>query len=158
MLTEIAAKLDAWIVARNLEYRADGFPLLRPCRIRLLGQTALLEAHVPLHLNVTNDVDVYADYEHEVRTEFERLLRAHGKELDPVGHEAWMPAETTYRELYGGEFVALSLAEPECILLSKACKAPERNRALIVEYLATGPSPRFLELAERYGVNLETFL
>jgi hypothetical protein len=158
MLSAVAAGLDAWILAQNLLARAEGLPSLRPCRIRVLGQSALLEGSTQLHLNVTNDVDVYADYEHAVEVEFRRLLALQGRELDPVGHEIWMPKETRYRELFRGEYVTMLVADAEAVLVSKALKAPAKNRALLVEYLAQGASERFFALAKRYRVDLEQFL
>ncbi len=69
-----------------------------------------------------------------------------------------MPAETQYSELYSGRFVRLLLADPEAVLVSKALKAPVRNRPLLTEYLAKGASDRFLKLASKYAVDLEQFL
>jgi hypothetical protein len=112
----------------------------------------------PLHLVATKDVDVRADYTHAVESEFRRLLVKEGLELDPLGHEIWMPTETRYQVSFAGEFVTLELADMEAILLSKAPKAPTKNRALIVEYLAAGATERFLKMAEKYGLDLETFL
>jgi hypothetical protein len=154
----IAAKLDAWVVAENLAARSEGLPLLKPSRIRLLGQTALLECHAPFQLNLTNDVDVYADYEYPVQAEFRRLLATHGKELDPLGHEVWMPKETRYADLFTGSYVTLQVADIDAVLLSKALKAPRKNRALIVEYLAAGASRHFLTMTKRYQLDLEQFL
>jgi hypothetical protein len=122
-----------------------------------MGQTALLEAHLPLALVATRDVDVKADYEFSVESEFKRLLRLKGRDLDPLGHEVWMPRETQYTALYAGRSVELSIADAECVLLS-TLKAPAKNRVLILEYLASGPSERFLALAKKYRVNLEQFL
>jgi hypothetical protein len=158
MLAGVAAALDAWVVAQNVLYRADGLPALKPCRIRVLGQSALLEAGSLLHLNLTNDVDVYADYEHAIEVEFRRLLARHGKELDALGHEIWMPRETRYDALFTGEYVTMQLADMDSVLLSKALKAPVKNRALLVDYLAAGASDRFLGMAKRYRVDLEQFL
>lgn len=158
MLVAIAQRLDRWIEARNVELRREGLPALAPCRIRVLGQTALLEQRVPLHLVATQDVDAIGDYEHEVEHELARLLRAEGKVLDPHAREAWMPKETHYHRAFGGAFVTLELADPEAILISKALKAPEKNRALITEYLARGASERFLGLAVRYGLELGDFV
>ena len=158
MLVEVAARLDAWVVERNLESRAAGMLTLPPCTIHLLGQSALLEVGVPLTLTVTNDVDVHADYAYAIEAELRRLLKHAGKELDPVGEEIWMPKETQYAELFRGEFVTLKVADVEAILVSKALKAPHKNRALIVEYLARGASPRFMRLARKYRVDLESFL
>ena len=158
MLARLAERLDDWILAENIAARAEGLPTLRPCTIRLLGQAALFEAHVALALAATKDVDVKADYEDSVRREFERLLATEGRELDPLGHEIWMPTETRYSEAFTGKFVRLLLADPEAVLVSKALKAPAKNGPLLTEYLAGGASERFFELAKKYSVNLEQFL
>jgi hypothetical protein len=158
MLREIAEKLDDWVAAQNAEARLGGWAHLRPCTIKVLGQMALLETGVKLTLAATNDVDVYADYDSSVEKEFGRLLAATGHELDPVGHEIWMPRETRYTELHAGRFVEMLVADSDAVLLSKALKAPARNLPLIVEYLAAGASDRFLKLADKYHLNLEQFL
>ena len=158
MFVEIATRLDAWIVDRNLEARAEGTLSLPPCTIHLLGQSALLEVGAPLKLTATNDVDVRADYASAVEVELRRLLKQAGKELDPLGDEIWMPKETQYKVLLAGEFVTLKVADVDAILISKALKAPRKNRALIVEYLARGATPRFMRMARKYRVDLESFL
>lgn len=158
MLAEVFRKLDAWMGAENVAAIAEGPPRYRPCTIRVLGQMALWEAVVPLTLAATRDVDVYADYAYAVQKQFELLLEAQGKILDPLGHEVWMPKETQYREIYRGPNVAGLIAEPEFVLISKAKTAPEKNRALIVELLAKGPAEDFLALATQYGIDLERFV
>jgi len=158
MLVEIAERLETFVIERNLEARREGLLALRPCVIKLLGQAALLEAKVPLALALTNDVDVYADYEFAIEREFRRLLATQGRELDSLGREVWMPAETTYQPLFVGQYVTLLVADPEAVLLSKGLKAARKNRALLTEYLAKGPSARFLELSQKYGLDLEQFL
>lgn len=76
MLVEIAERLEGFVVARNLEARSERLLTLGPSVIKLLGQTALLEAKVALTLAATKDVDVYADYDFAVEQEFRRLLAA----------------------------------------------------------------------------------
>lgn len=157
-MIQVFERLDAWVAKENAVLRADGLPGYRTCEIRVLGQTALLLADTGLHLAATQDVDVRADYPFAVQKKFEALLAREGLHLDPVGHEAWMPAETEYREIYAGVNVRGLIAEADFVLISKALKAPAKNRTLLVEYLAWGPSERFLELAETYDVDLEAFL
>ncbi len=157
MLVEIAESLEAFVVQQNLQARSEGLLSLRPCVIKLLGQTALLEAQVPLTLAATKDVDVYADYEFAVEQEFRRLLAAKGRELDSLGGEVWMPKETLYQPLFDGRFVKLLVADAESVLVSKGLKAPRKNQPLLTEYLARGPSARFLKLAQKYGLDLEQF-
>lgn len=158
MLIEVAEQLDAFVVARNVEARGEGWLALRPCVIRLLGQTALLEAKVPLTLAATNDVDVYVECDFAIEQEFRRLLAAQGRELDSLGTEIWMPAETQYSRLFTGHFITLLVADAESILISKALKAARKNGPLLTEYLARGASPHFLQLAKKYQVDLDQFL
>jgi hypothetical protein len=157
MLREIAEQLDDFVLAYNAEARREGLLALPPCVIKLLGQTALMESKISLALAATNDVDVHADYHFAIEQEFRRLLALQGRELDPLGGEAWMPRETNYRPLFAGRFVTLLVADVESILLSKALKAPRKNQPLLTEYLARGASPRFLELARKYSLSLEQF-
>jgi len=158
MLVEIAERLETFVVERNLEARSEGLLALAPCVIKLLGQTALLEAKVPLTLALTNDVDVYADYEFVIEQEFRRLLATKGRELDSLGAEVWMPVETSYQPLFVGRYVKLLVADAEAVLVSKGLKAARKNRPLLTEYLARGPSARFLKLAQKYRLDLEQFL
>ncbi len=59
---------------------------------------------------------------------------------------------------FKGKWLKAYLAKPEYILLSKAMKAPEKNKALIVEYLASEPPATFFNLVQKYKVNLDKFL
>jgi hypothetical protein len=158
MLRGVAEQLDHWVVGQNLAAASEGLPQLNACTIKVFGQTALMEADVPLTLAATKDVDVHADYAYPIQKEFERLLSLAGRSLDPVAHEAWMPRESRYRELFAGRYVRLLIADPEAVLLSKALKAPAKNRSLLTEYLAKGASERFLKLADKYHLDLEQFV
>jgi hypothetical protein len=124
----------------------------------VLGQAALFNADLGLTLTVTQDLDAYADYDWAVQQELARLLAKEGKVLDPHGHEIWMPRETQYAPVYEGTYVDAFVADPDAVLISKACKAPEKNEALITEYLAKGASERFFELAKKYAVDLGQFV
>ncbi len=158
MLKELAAQLDDWFVEQAREAREEGMASPQACTISVHGQMALFERDLKLNLVATQDVDVRANFSHLARREFERLLGNHNLILDQVGHEAWMPRETEYEVFFSGTFVTLKIADEESVLLSKATKAPEKNAALLTEYLASGASERFLELAEKYGLDLEQFL
>ena len=158
MFAAVLRELDAWVDAANREAAAEGVRRLPSSTVHLLGQTALLESRVDLTLTATQDVDVYADCPWVVRKELERLLKHRGKVLDPHGSEVWMPEETLYEPVYEGDWVTGLVAQADFVLLSKALKAPEKNRALIVEFLAEGATPRFLDLSEKYDLDLEQFV
>ncbi len=156
-MKQVLRDLDAWVAQQNALLTADGLPGHRDCWIRILGQSALRLANTGLTLVATKDLDVRANYEHAVQKQFEALLAAQGLHLDPVGHEAWMPRETRYAPIYVGRHVRAFIAEPDFVLVSKALKAPAKNRALITEYLAKGASDRFFSLALKYNLDLELF-
>lgn len=158
MLKDLAAELDEWFVKQAQEAVSEGMASPRACTIRVHGQMALIEREVKLNLVATQDVDVTENLSGAARKEFERLLAKRGLVLDPVGHEAWMPEETEYETFFAGTFVTLKVADEECVLLSKAAKAPKKNSALLTEYLARGPSERFVTLAAKYNVDLEQFV
>ena len=158
MLRNVFNQLDYWIETENLDRSKAGMLRIARCEIRVVGQTALVEANLNLHVPATMDVDVFADYEYVVKRRFEELLQAAGKQLDPVGHEAWMPKETEYLEYFMGDWVRAFLAKVEYVLISKAKKAPAKNEALIAEYLATGASELFFDLAKLYEIDLQAFV
>ena len=157
MLKKVLKNLDGWLEEENAERGQAGTPSLK-CEIYVIGQAALLEARLKLRLAATMDVDLYKQLHGVIRQKLEELLAVHGKKIDPVGHEAWMPKETQFDAIYKGRFVTGFVAKPEYILISKAKMAPEKNKNLIVEYLGTEPTPLFLELAKKHGIDLERFL
>jgi hypothetical protein len=69
-----------------------------------------------------------------------------------------VPRETRYNDLFTGEYVTMQLAEVDAVLVSKALKAPAKNRALLVEYLAAGVSDRFFRDGQAVYLDLEQFL
>lgn len=158
LLEQAFEELENWIENENTDRRANGGPVLEGCEIQVLGQTALIEAKVQLHLLATKDVDAYVKGEQTIHREFDRILRKAGRELDSDSSLIWMPAETKYVQIFKGAYVKGSVAEPEYVLISKALKAPAKNRSLIQEYLAKGASRKFLDLAKRYKVDLEQFV
>jgi hypothetical protein len=157
-IAEVVQRLDAWVGEYNREARAEGGPSLKPCRIRLVGQMALIELSAPLELRATDDVDAIVDAEYVVRKHLALLLEAEGKDLDPVAHEAWMPEETLYTQVYVGTNVVLEVADLESVLISKGLKDPEKNLRLLAEYITHGPSQRFLDMAHKYKLDLEQFV
>lgn len=158
MLRNIFLTLDKWILEENKRRKLNGTLETEVAEFRVLGQTALFESKLNLHLIATHDVDMYVKAQHIVWNKLDELLKAQGKHLDLNWQQIWMPEETEYDHIYKGKFVTALIAKPEYILLSKAMKAPEKNGALIVEYLAKGPSKKFEDLVKKYKVDLGQFL
>jgi hypothetical protein len=158
MLYKVFAELDEWAIKASQKDIAEGLLPMGYCLIQVVGQTALLEAKLDIHLAATADVDLHQQIEYVFHKKLEELLKKRGKFLDPVGHEAWMPPETTFKTIFKGNYVEGAVAQPEYVLISKALKAPERNKELLAEYLASHPSDLFYTLAKKYKVPLEEFV
>ncbi len=158
MLQKVLRELDEWAQEKSRENIADGLFSLGKCQIQIIGQSALIEAKLNLNLAATADVDIHKQIDYVFRKKFEELLKAEGKFLDPVGYESWMPAETKYKSIFSGKHVDGLIAEPEYVLISKAHKAPKKNKDVLAEYLAGKPSELFYSLAEKYKISLEEFV
>ncbi len=158
MLLKLFIKLDRLVHEENLERRNLGTFEINSSEIKIVGQMALMEAGLDLNLAATQDVDAFVKADYWVQKRFENLLVEIHKVYDDESEFIWMPAETAYRVLFAGKWVTAKVAEPEYVLVSKALKAPRKNKNLIVEYLAKGASPRFWELAQKYCLDLDGIL
>lgn len=158
MLLEIFEQLDQEIIALNLELQAEGSREIPKFYVKIVGQSALMEANTGLILTATMDVDAYANFVWLAREKFCDILGTHHLIFDGLSNEIWMPEETEYVHLYKGYVVDGYYAEPEYVLLSKISKAPKKNRNLLLQYIAKGPSELFLRLCKKYEVDLEGVL
>src|SRR3990167_219069 len=158
MLVEVCEKLEAWLTEQATERDADGILPLGGAEIFVYGQTALIEAKLKLHLAQTMDVDAKVKANALVKEAFGKILKEYGRELDPDSHLVSMPQETQYDPFFRGRHLRVFLAKPEYVILSKAKFAPEKNRALVQEFLEKQATEEFLELAKNYDVDLEKFL
>ncbi|MDC0358427.1 hypothetical protein OAO01_06390 [Oligoflexia bacterium] len=158
MLRKIFHRLDEWIIAENKRAVEGSGRLISSCTFTVLGQSALLEAQLDLELAQTADVDVYNDASYAIIRKLESLLNEKGLHLDPLGAEIWMPKEVKCFEKFNGEYVRMLVAEAQYVMVSKALKAPEKNKELISQYLASEPPNTFSELCNNYGVDLNFFV
>jgi hypothetical protein len=141
-------------VREERDARAAGLAPIKACEFKIVGQTALLHSALQLSLAATADVDVFTDAHFVVKAKLNELLQAIGLELDPLSDEIWMPEETRYDALFSGTLVKAAYAQAIYVLVSKACKAPEKNRTLLRAYLAGDPSEDFVRLCHKYGADL----
>jgi hypothetical protein len=157
-LNAVFTELDNWIQEYNRDARGLGGLELRGCEFKIVGQLGLLQGGLTIELNRTFDMDAYTDAVNAVREKLDAILKTRDFTWDPLGSEVWMPEETAYTTIFTGIFVTVYVAGPEYILISKALKAPDKNRELLEEYLTDKPTELFLGLAKKYNVDLLKFL
>ncbi len=154
----LARKLDAEVASIAKEATAEGLSVPRHTRFTILGQMALLVSEAQLPLLATIDVDAQVRGEYATLQIWKRLLEKEGLEHDPLADEIWMPTETQTEVLFRGAHVEFVVATVDYVLVSKALKAPDKNKALLAEYIRRGGSDRFFSLAEKYQIDLARFI
>ncbi len=150
--------LDARIEAMNHKLRMDGLVPLPKSRIRLLGQISLLvQESVSLALTQTVDVDAELVMDYLVKEELKVLLRNDGLVYDEDSHLIWIPDGAKFLLLMDLPHLTVEVLDPESALVSKAVKAPQKNRQLLRQAIASNQFPSLVDRIVKHGGTLEEF-
>jgi len=139
-IKEFGQNLDQKIEKEdNLSYAEQGIGLSpKDIEIKLMGQVSLLvdeEISSKIELEMTKDFDAHIKANFKISRILDDLLKEKGMELDSLSGEIWMPTDTKWELCYEGDYVKIYKAGALDVLVSKAIKAPEKNRKLIQESL-----------------------
>lgn len=144
--------LDKAIEVENQSRRADDFEesdLIGATEIRIMGQMSLLTNGTVtglMRLFGTQDVDavVTGGRYGWVAKKLSELLEAEGLELDEYADEIWLPRGAAFTKVFSGEYLTCLRLNHLDALVSKAVKAPAKNRILIRQALVVFPDLRAL--------------
>ncbi len=154
------ADLDKRIRKINSERRVEGLIPVPMSRIRLLGQISLLvhdEVSAFLALAQTGDLDAFLDMSYVVKVELKKSLLKQGLIYDEDSPMIWIPSGAKYEKIFSFESVVVEAIDPESALVSKAVKAPEKNRQLIRQAIASGKFGTLVDRILKNGGKLEDF-
>lgn len=159
-LGEIFTELNGRINEMNRERREEGtLPILK-AKIQLLGQISLLsndQASLILSLAQTGDLDARLTMDQAVKGELKLILKKHGLIYDEDSYLIWIPPGAKFERLFDLESVTVESIDPESALVSKAVKAPAKNRQLIREAIASEKFPKLVDRILENGGKLENF-
>lgn len=159
LLDKIFIKLDKKVEKRYRDAISEGFLFDPHFNIKILGQMSLLaneSVAVKFDLFATADVDAYIKGEHWTKKELELLLKKENLELDSDSNLIWVPDESKYLPLFTGKYITVEVIAPLYCLASKAVKAKEKNKGLIMEALLEY-GKELEKLVEKHGGDLEYF-
>ena len=105
-----------------------------------------------LPLVATRDFDALIKGDWSARTLLRITLSEFNLEYDDLSGEVWLPDDATFIELHNSNTLNISYLSPVDALLSKAIKAPDRNKNLIKKALEIYPELK-LKL-EKYKTTL----
>lgn len=160
LLKMIFQNLDERIDECNKERTQDGLPPLSTCKIVIMGQVSLfldVRARDSLELNVTRDVDAVLEGDWFVRNEFKKLLKEHQLIYDELSDQIWLPEEFETEFFFKGTSVHCERVLPLYVITSKAVRALEKNRSLVIDSISEYGS-ELIVLLEKYGVDVERLL
>ncbi len=163
ILIQIFTELNDRITQENLERAKDGRIKIAAFEVKILGQATLLANDLIakiLPLQMTNDLDAVFEANeyfatHLLRTE---ILPKFNLILDPDSEKVWIPAGSKFEVILNLHHLKVKILDPESALVSKAIKAREKNKVLIIDALASELFPNLAERIEKAGGDLDYFL
>ncbi len=159
-LKAIFEKLDKRILALNCERQNDGQFAIQKAEVTLLGQMSLLvseKVSLILSLAQTGDMDALLTMDYAVKVELTKLLKQAGLIYDEDSPLIWIPKGAKFEDLFDFTHVKIRSIDPESALVSKAVKAPGKNKQLIRQAIASGKFPGLVDRILESGGNLEVF-
>ncbi|MEK6706040.1 MAG: hypothetical protein AABZ06_09645 [Bdellovibrionota bacterium] len=159
-LERIFRDLDKRIAEINFERRTEGLRLFSKTKVRLLGQTSLMandRISAMFSLAQTADLDAVLKMDDLLKNEFTKLLIREGLVYDEDSYLIWIPHGAKFERLFDFENVGVETIDPESALVSKAVKAPEKNKQLIREAIASDEFPTLVDRILANGGKLENF-
>lgn len=160
-LLQIFTELDERLGELDRERRELGGLGLTKTRVEVLGQMSLLanrQVSAVLSLAYTADLDAKVEDGSPVRFELQKILAREGLVLDPSSNAIWIPPDGKFERMCDLKFVEVELLDAESALVSKAVKAPGKNKELLQEAIASDHFPTLVERILRYGGKLEDFV
>ncbi len=157
ILSNIINKFETRIQEMNSVRHAGVF---RQMQVTVLGQQGLLIRQASLkELSIINttDFDGLLNGEPPLEDIFKNIIREEGLSYDEQSKYIWLPEETTYELIYKSEFIEVLSPLPIYLIVSKAVKAPEKNRQLVLQAIEYYQDS-LIELLEKYGADLNYFI
>lgn len=160
LLRKVFQELDSRIEKENVIRREDGALPVSACEIKILGQMSLLandKVSAILSLAQTADMDAVMTRNTFAKKELKETLKQYGLEYDEDSEKVWLPKNSKFLLLFELKNVVVKIIDPESALVSKAVKAPAKNKILIREAIASGEFPELARRITKEGGKLEYF-
>lgn len=138
-LETIFSHFERELAVANKERDAMGSTRLGFCEITLLGQFSLLASDdknlSKVNIRRTDDLDALLSGDQGTAWLFRKSVKECGLEFDDLSGEIWIPDNSTFIKIRENVTYRLLALDPLSALVSKAVKAPEKNKILIREAL-----------------------
>lgn len=161
ILNKVFLELDTRISEENKNRRRDGGRTVSHAVIKIIGQASLLaqpELTISLTLAQTGDLDAFLDCDYFIKSTLKEILPQYGLIYDEDSPLVFVPKGSQFAIFSEYKNLTVKIIDPESALVSKAVKAPEKNKLLIREAIASGEYSGLIDRIELEGGDLKNFI
>jgi len=147
-MEKIFTELNQAVEFENRRRLKEGTLIIPKSEVIIFGQMSLMlnEFIEPiLTLIQTGDMDAKLRMDFFTKRKLMDLLEANGLVLDEDSHLIWIPEDAREIELFNFKNIQVHLIDAESTLVSKAIHAPQKNKQLIRQAIASGQFPNLVD-------------
>ena len=147
-MKKIFTDLNKAVEFENLQRLKQGTLTIPKSEVLLLGQMSLMlnESVVKiLNLIQTGDMDAKLRMDYFTKNKLLDLLEANGLVYDEDSHLIWIPVNAKVIELFKFKNIEVKLIDAESTLVGKAIHAPQKNKQLVRQAIASGKFPELVD-------------
>jgi hypothetical protein len=148
LMKKIFTDLNQAVEFENLQRLKEGILTIPKSEVLLFGQMSLMlnESVVQtLNLIQTGDMDAKLRMDYFTKNKLLDLLEENGLVYDEDSHLIWIPENAKIIELFKFKNIVVKLIDAESTLVSKAIHAPQKNKQLIRQAIASGKFPDLID-------------
>ena len=149
------------IELENLQRLKEGTLTIPKSEVIIFGQMSLmLNESVATILNLiqTGDMDAKLRMDYFTKNKLLELLKSNGLVYDEDSHLVWIPEDAKVIELFNFNNIEVKMIDAESTLVSKAIHAPQKNKQLIRQAIASGKFPALVDRIIENNGKLDFFL
>jgi hypothetical protein len=161
LIEKIFTDLNQSVESENRRRLIDGTLIIPKSEVIIYGQMSLMlneSVAKILDLIQTADMDAQLRMDYFTKNQLLELLKANGLVYDEDSHLVWIPKEAQTISLFNFKNIEVKLIDAESTLVSKAIHAPQKNKQLIRQAVASGQFPDLVDRIIEINGKIDFFL
>jgi hypothetical protein len=161
LMKKIFAELNQAVEFENRQRLKEGTLIIPKSEVILMGQMSLMlneSVSTILTLVQTGDMDAKLRMDYFAKNKLMELLEANGLVFDEDSHLIWIPKDAGEIKLFKFKNIEVKLIDAESTLVSKAIHAPQKNKQLIRQAIASGQFPNLVDRIFENNGRIDLFI
>ncbi len=160
-MKKIFTELNQAVEFENRRRLRDGKLKIPKSEVILFGQMSLMlneSVATILTLIQTADMDAKLRMDYFTKNKLMELLEANGLVFDEDSHLIWIPEDAREINLFKFKNIEVKLIDAESTLVSKDIHAPQKNKQLIRQAMASGQFPNLVDRIFENNGRIDLFI